>query len=136
MRFRTLTATPGPRHRRRMVAVAWLVFALVAAQSLGLLHRVVHAGSLVRLGTSAAVEHVRSPAAEVREPGFPALFLRHDGKSACSLFDGMTGTALAVAALLPLPLLVVPRERLRPFAADFVARWAALFDARGPPDFR
>lgn len=136
------------RVRIDVLGLLCLVLALVGAQSLGFMHRVVHGGlsptvaapavSASLLFASATPDGGAAQTAPARSSGsaLAGLFFGHDGKSTCPLFDGLTSPAIAPTLALVVAAVVLPNEQLRTFAADFVARWAALFDARGPPDFR
>ncbi|HSI55701.1 MAG TPA: hypothetical protein VK981_17160 [Ramlibacter sp.] len=102
----------------------WLVlFALVSAQTLGLMHRVVHPSN---------IEHaVESPA----RGWVLALVGQHDD-SGCRVFDQLgQGGFLPSVPVVPLPLLL-PSFVFQWFQGEVLARWAALFDARGPPLLR
>ena len=112
--------------RRRLV---WLlVFALVTAQALGLMHRVVHAPH----GHAPAHQQVQASHATDWVAG---LFAAHHDDSTCRLFDPLNheGAPSVPAVLLPL----VPASFfLDFFQGECLARWAALYDARGPPSLR
>jgi hypothetical protein len=90
-------------------------------------HRVAHAhGSGVPV--AAKLDRAGAPAADWTA----RLFGHHDGESACHLFDGQA-SAGAPAPTSSLPA-VVPSFFYLVFAqGEVLARWAALFDARGPP---
>lgn len=105
----------------------WLaVSALLAAQMLGLLHRSLH---LPSRGAQAAAVHASH--------GVGDLFASHgDATPDCRLYDQLGhGDALA---LVPVPALsfMVPAYVLHATVGQALARWAALFDARGPPAVR
>ena len=123
------------RLRLHRAAVAVLVaFALVCAQSLGLWHRLVHPGPgpLAGLHTVQATVVGAAPAHAL----FAKLFSQHHGDPDCQSFDhashgdtiGAAGTVVAALALAP--RILVASHGL------FVARWHALFQARGPPSVR
>lgn len=101
----------------------WLLaFALVAAQALGLMHQVVHA------------QHDHDHGHE--HGGIAALFDSHEeGSLECRLFDPLNHDAAPAVAALVLPV-VTAFFFLDRFDGEFLARWAALFDARGPPFLR
>ena len=118
------------------MAVALLV-AMVLAQALGWMHRSMHwtaassGAPALHAGASDAAEAVHAGA---RSGWIADLFGSHGDASECRLFDvlGQAGCAPA-ASLLP----VLPAASLLVAThGDFVARWAALFDARGPPASR
>ena len=114
----------------------WLLLvALVAAQTLGLMHRVVHlAGTGEPMALVAQGLHSHQGQAGAR--GWMAdLFSSHDD-SGCRDYDqlGHGGMVPDVPAV-PLPALA-PAFILLWFQGEYLARWAALFDARGPPSVR
>ena len=107
-----------------------LALAMVLAQTLGLLHSVVHSP----LAESAATSH----AAEAHTPSdswVEQLFAGHGNESDCRIYDQLSHADAAPAlASVALPLALAPfvfalLSRLA------VARWHALFQARGPPHF-
>lgn len=114
--------------------LGWVLVALVCAQALGFMHRVVH--------TPAGIPHAHAAAEADAHPhdghGAPAgwiadLFAAHDDASGCRLYDGVGQDSALLPALLALPC-HGPAAALLPFlAGEFLARWAALYDARGPP---
>ena len=103
---------------RRLLTVWLLALALVGAQALGLAHQVLH-------GASPAVEAAGTD-----------LFGDHEGQPSCPLYDQLGGTAITPGVpLLCLP--VIPPHFVIAFAqGEALVRWAALFDARGPPSLR
>lgn len=128
-------------------SLAWvLVFALLLAQMLGLMHGVVHGSQMQALGSvGSGQEHHHahdhdhdhdhgSYAGHGHGHGWlESLFSSHDATSDCRLFDQAShGNAAPALPALSLPIL------LSSFVVDIpqgeaLARWAALFDARGPP---
>jgi hypothetical protein len=119
----------------RRAAVLVLLVALVLAQALGWMHRAVHGdtGVVARLAVSAAQPpgdtelHAQGP--------FEALFGSHADASDCRLFDVLAHAGCASAATPLLPLAPVAAFLLAS-PGDFVVRWSAPFDARGPPTSR
>jgi hypothetical protein len=111
-------------HPARRLVVCLVALALVAAQLLGLMHRVLH----VPVAGTSSVASMASTAS----PVLKSLFAGHEGDASCRLYDslGHDFAPPAPAIVLPLALCAVVLEVLR---CEFVARWAALFDARGPP---
>lgn len=114
--------------------------ALVLAQSLGWIHPIVHLPSSIAgiHATDEAGAHHRPVSGHDghgHEAGswLASLFGDHEDGTDCRLFDAagqqvfMASGPAALAAVIPAGCL------LRAQAGDFVARWAALFDARGPP---
>ena len=114
-----------PRARLHRCSLAFVVFCFVCAQALGFMHGIVHG---VHAGDPAA-----HSAAQAAEGGVPSLFASHADAEDCRLFDAL-GQQLHTPPLLDLALGHLPSlsfERL--LEGAFIARWAALFDARGPP---
>lgn len=131
----------------------WLVaLALVAAQVLGLMHQMVHqqlygGGAAERLAHTS--EHARADysgherdhardhdhADDHGTHWIAALFSAHSDDSSCRLFD-----PLQHEGLLMLPALLLPSVLAARFIdfskGECLARWAALYDARGPPFLR
>ena len=117
-------------------SLAWvLVFALLLAQMLGLMHGVVHGSQMQALGSGHDHDHDhdQGPHADHGNGWLESLFSSHDADSDCRLFDQAShGNAAPALPALSLPIL------LSSFVVDIpqgeaLARWAALFDARGPP---
>lgn len=130
MSTRTRTA---PTALRR-VAVSALLVAFVLAQALGWMHRGLH-GSGAAPAAVASLHAQGERSAHALSSGIAGLFDGHADASDCRLFDAIAqpGCAPSHAAVLPLPLL---QAVLLASHGDFVARWSALFDARGPPPSR
>ncbi|MDA7414970.1 hypothetical protein PGB34_01210 [Xenophilus arseniciresistens] len=127
------------RPQRLRQWAAWLVLALCFAGTMGQMHRALHAPGLHALAASAAAAAQAHPSHAVAQAAhshgwFDQLFGAHrEGDAECRLYDQLSGdpALLAVApVLLPLQL---PMAQLRLRAGEFIARWVALFDARGPP---
>ena len=130
------------RPQRLRLWAAWLVLALCFSGTLGQMHRVVHAPGLAALQAKAqagnamlAHSHAHGPgdAAHAHGHGWlNALFGAHTDAE-CRLYDQLSGDpALQGVPLVVLPL-QLPTAQLLMRAGDFIARWVALFDARGPP---
>jgi hypothetical protein len=126
------TARPGSFARR--LAVAALVLAFVLAQALAWVHRGLHGSaseSWRHAPVAAAADHHGGGVAGALQD----LFSSHADGSDCRLFDALGQPGCAPAPLVALPV-TIPAGYLLATHADFVARWAALFDARGPPASR
>jgi hypothetical protein len=118
----------------------WLLaFALVGAQALGLMHRIVH-GPQVAIGHEFAAQHEQRG----REGGHDhdnahgwlgVLFSGHDDDSTCRLFDPLGHDAAPAVAAVAMPV-ILSSFFLQWFQGEALVRWAALFDARGPPSLR
>ncbi len=105
-----------------------LALALLLTQTLGLLHGVVHSP----LAESAASAHVVAdetpPATWVEH-----LFAGHSNESDCRVYDQLShGDAAPAVAAVALPLVLTPFV-FSLLSGLAVARWHALFQARGPP---
>jgi hypothetical protein len=139
---RVPTSNPNSPLRSDLLWLASLVLALVCAQSLGFMHRVMHTRAAAPVVASDTVLTPAAPIAahatsERQQKNWPAaLFSGHDGQTTCPLFDGVAGQAIALTAPFEFAVAVLANEQLRWLAAEFIARWAAIFQARGPPDFR
>jgi hypothetical protein len=127
-----MTARPTPsRTAAQRLALLVLLAAFVLAQALGWIHRGLHGESGPAVRGAGTVHELSEPRSA--EPGLlDALFGSHADASDCRLFDLLAQPALAPAKLPVLPL-VLPAAVLLAGHAGFVARWCALFDARGPP---
>lgn len=105
----------------RRASIAWLAFALLAAQSLAFMHRVVH-------GPQA---HLSAPSVSWSA----SLFANHDDDSTCRLFDAVGHEAAPALALVVLPL-AIPSFVLALRQGECLLRFSAFFAARGPPPIR
>lgn len=103
-------------------ATLWLcMLALVVAQALGFMHRVLHAPV-----EPAVAQDVHA------DSGVHALFAGHDDGSTCRLLDaagheGPPVQAAPAAVLMPSHAMIVFTE------CEAIARRSELFQARGPP---
>ncbi len=127
---------PAPRaNLLQRAAVVALLVVLVLAQTLGWMHRGLH-GSSTQDGVARPALHAAGHDAVTHTAGWMHdLFGSHADGSDCRLFDvlGKPGCAPAASVALGIPPALA---FLASSHADFVARWAALFDARGPPSSR
>lgn len=123
---------------RRLVFV--LLTLLVLAQTLGWMHRGLHGAERQLPGISGlgSVQHPGASVAcddEAVHGWVKRLFASHEDVAQCQLFDVVTHAG-GTPMLAIVPDLVPATARLVHSHSDFVARWASLFDARGPPAFR
>lgn len=126
-----------PRAQAR--SLAWLLACtLLLAQTLGLMHGVVH-GNQAHVRSSGHEHHVHDhdhPDAAEADHGdgwLESFFPSHDGEPDCRLFDQAShGSAAPAMAALCLPM-VLSSFVFDVSRSEALARWAALFDARGPP---
>jgi hypothetical protein len=132
----------------RQVMGCYLALALLLVPLFGLMHGIVHGFShgLPTAVVGANVQHHAQtradgvelvPVAAIHAPQWSKkLFAGHDKAADCLVFD-----QLCHADALPfLPLQVFPTPLpnfvLVTLAGEFIARWAALYHARGPPSAR
>ena len=116
-----------------------LVFVLVMTQTMGLVHTITHGSSGSSLHShdhDHDHDHDHEHAVvEVSEPShfLTAFFSSHQEASDCRLYDQAShdgGPVTAIQSALPV---VLPPSTVAIFQGEALARWAALFDARGPP---
>ena len=112
-----------------------LAAVLVMTQTLGLVHAITHGSS----GSSLYFEdkfhdHDHDVA---KAPGvnhfLVSLFSLHHDVSDCRLFDQASHDGGLAMAVKSAPPVVLPPLTVAIFQGEAFARWAALFDARGPP---
>jgi len=126
------------RNTLRAVLASLLVLAMLWTQSLGLWHRLVHfdAGHpaaklalvMATAGDTAGAHALNAP------KGKP--FSNHQTDTDCQLFDQLShADSVSTAAMVALGLTALPHI-LRASHGLAVARWHALFQARGPPSVR
>jgi hypothetical protein len=121
-----------PRVFFKVVFACGLAAALLLAQTLGLVHGVVHSGASGHAHTHTAA-HDHADEAVHDHAGADLMFAGHDGDKDCRLYDQAShGGMLALLVALALPV-VLPPIAVAIFQGNALARWAALFDARGPP---
>ncbi len=116
---------------RSRALLGLLLAALVLAQALGLMHRSVH------LPQAPSQQQQQADRAVADAHGHDShwvagLFGGHADDSTCRLFDPLNHEAAPAVPLVALPA-VAALFFLDAFQGDVVARWSALFDARGPP---
>lgn len=133
VRSNPIRLRPAPR-----CALAWvLLMALLAVQTLGVLHRIAHV-DVARLQATAAESAVAGRTDVAESPrvsrGWPsALFAGHAGGRDCDAFDQMSHGDAAVATALDLgtsPPAMAPDVD---HPAWHLAAQACGFLARGPP---
>ena len=126
----------------------YLALALLMVPLLGLMHGMVHglshgfpaaavgANTQHRAQISAVGgEHVHVAPSKV-SVWSTKLFAGHEKAADCVVFDQLChAQALHFLPVQALPIMM-PHVVLVTLAGDFIARWAALFQARGPPSAR
>ena len=118
----------------RRWCLAWVLIALVCAQALGFMHRVVHAP---RADAVAAQAHVHAAAdaaslAQVNAPWVGALFAGHDASS-CRVFDALGHGIPPLPVALPVLPVLSAGLGLAGSTAEFIDSCLSPFQARGPP---
>lgn len=123
-------------------ALAW-VAALLLPQMLGLLHSVAHSARYAAEQTqqasrlhhhAAGGEQASTGSGTATVSGLSTLFASHEpGSGDCRLYDQASHDGLATTVAALHPPLSIPSKAVALFAGQALARWAALFDARGPP---
>ena len=145
---RAVPAPGGVRARAAGFALTVAVYfsiALLAAQTLGLLHGILHRPAAAAAAYELSVQTQKAAA----DDGFTAgrsgnsdasfltrLFSGHLGDADCRAYDQLShfdAAAGGSAFLLPLVLTPLLLSTLTGLAT---ARWHALFQARGPPSLR
>ena len=129
-------ASPAPNRPIlpiRAIAVA-LVVALWFAGTLGLIHRTLHLPGLAQAHAAALVAHPEG-AHEHAARGIGDLF-GHHSDAECRLYDQLShGSGAPGVPMVLLPVLL-PSATFAYLQGEALARWVALFDARGPPSTR
>ena len=129
-------ASPAPNRSilsTRAIAVA-LVVALWFAGTLGLIHRTLHVPGLAQAHADALAAHPEG-AHEHPAHGIGDLFGDHSDAE-CRLYDQLShGSGAPGVPMVVLPVLL-PSATFAYLQGEAIARWVALFDARGPPSTR
>jgi hypothetical protein len=119
-----------PRKALHLLLACGLAAALLLAQTLGFVHGVAHHKAAAH-ALAGAGGHADEAVLEGRV--LTSLFAVHDGANDCRLYDQAShGGMLPMVVALALPVVLPPFE-VAIFQGEALARWAALFDARGPP---
>ncbi|AGU50925.1 hypothetical protein VAPA_1c38430 [Variovorax paradoxus B4] len=117
----------------RAIALA-LVVALWFAGTLGLMHRTLHVPGLAQAHAAAQAAHPEG-AHEHAAHGIDDLFGSHSDAE-CRLYDQLShGSGALGVPMMVLPVLP-PSATFAYLEGEAIARWVALFDARGPPSTR
>ena len=116
----------NPSRRLRRSVIAIVLMALALAQTLGLMHRIVHAPVLVAGGTAA--RHATGPL-----QGLQALFAGHGTDQGCHLYDQSSHPDLATVIAPVFALLDTVETPARLHTSTHIAVQATGFLARGPP---
>lgn len=118
------------RTRSTRALVIALMVAVWFAGTLGLMHRSLHVP-----GLPAAAEHALQVPHKHAGHHLASLFGEHSDAE-CRLYDQLAhGASAPGVPLVVLPMLL-PAATFAFLEGEAVARWVALFDARGPPSIR
>jgi len=129
-------------HRTRALLCA-LAFAVWLATTLGLVHGTIHNAltehlrdaAPVALSQTTVVGQAAAPAPAPLHHWLSALFEHHTDAD-CRLYDQLShGSAPLCVPPVILPVLL-PAATFAYLEGEALARWVALFDARGPPSTR
>jgi hypothetical protein len=113
--------------------VLWLALSLLLSQSLGQLHAIKHGGLIAAAHTTGKYGAQERQENQHHAGFLDLLFSSHGTPADCRLYDQLSdGQAMPLLLAAPLPM-VSPSLLVAIFAGDALARWVALFDARGPP---
>ena len=131
--------SPGnPGTQLTTCLLIWLLaLSLLLSQTLGLMHGEIHGGGKT-LTTAAAHAVVNQARAQnslltAEDGALSSLFSSHKNSADCRLYDQAShGNAALHVVCLALPVLL-PSFAVAIYQGEALARWAALFDARGPP---
>lgn len=118
--------------KARRAVLGWVLFAMVCAQALGLLHRVTHLPAHAATPAQAAARAEQAHPAAQATHWARALFA-HDDESGCRLLDGMGQCGAPFHAPDLAPSLAPAAQPLLFADAGPVERRASPFLARGPP---
>ena len=111
------------RFRRTLYSVVLLALAL--AQTLGLVHRIVH--------SPLATHAVAFAGAPAGSGWLQALFFGHDTEQGCHLYDQLSHSDLIHVDVAVVPVLHVAPVHDSTIPGSHIAAQAAGFLARGPP---
>ena len=129
-----LTARRSSSRSARAIIVA-LAFALWIAGTLGVMHRSLHVPGLTEAAAATGVLAQAQGDVHKHAHGLGSLFGEHTDAE-CRLYDQLgDGSATPSVPLVVLPVLL-PSATFAWLQGEALARWVALFDARGPPSSR
>ena len=114
--------------RFRSTIFSFVLLALMLAQTLGLVHRIVHSPLAAHAAASAGAPSVQSGSDWLQ-----ALFSGHDTEQGCHLYDQLSHSDLIHVDVAVVPVLHVAPSHDPTIPASHIAAQAAGFLARGPP---
>ncbi|MGJ7605379.1 hypothetical protein ACSFA7_13665 [Variovorax sp. LT1R20] len=129
-----LATRPSPHLSTRAILVV-LAIALWFAGTLGVMHRSLHVPGLP--AAAATVQATQADKGVHAHAGHGVVSLFGDHTDAeCRLYDQLShGSSVPGVPLVVLPVLL-PSATFAYLQGEAIARWVALFDARGPPSTR
>jgi hypothetical protein len=118
----------------RRAVIGWFLFALVCAQSIGLLHRATHLPTGAAAVLSSPVTDAAQPVDQVHAANWLHALFAHQDDSGCRLFDGVGQCGTPPHASDPVTALP-PAAPLPTWAqVSLHERQTAPYLARAPPD--
>jgi hypothetical protein len=121
----------------RRLCLAFILVSVICAQALGFMHGIVHTFHVEeqQAGQASTSALAAPEAAAAHEEGdwIESLFAQHGEAQDCRMFDGVGHQSPMFYLPLVTPVLTPCASLQRLLAGAFVARWAALFEARAPP---
>lgn len=122
------------RTRSTRALVIALMVAVWFAGTLGLMHRSLHVPGLPAAAHAAQAVHSHAGQAHAGHT-LESLFGEHTDAE-CRLYDQLShGSSAPGVPLVVLPMLL-PAATFAFLEGEALARWVALFEARGPPSIR
>ena len=121
-------------HRTRAIVCA-LAFALWVATTLGLMHGTLHNPVTAHAAAASDLATQAQGAPSTAARGLYALFADHNDAD-CRLYDQLSHGAAALSVPPVILPVMLPAATFAWLEGEFLARWVALFDARGPPSTR
>ena len=117
----------------RRAVIGWFLFALVCAQSSGLLHRIAHLPQSPAAALAVPLAAAEPPGNAAKAAGWLHALFPHDAESGCRLFDGVSQCGTPPHASDSTAQLPPAAPPLLLAQAGIHQRQLAPFLARGPP---
>ena len=128
---------PAVRSSRTRAIVWALAFAVWVATTLGLVHGTLHHPGTAHAAAASDPADQAGGSHSAAVHGLAALFADHaDDDADCRLYDQLSHGAAALSVPPVILPVMLPAATFAWLEGEFVARWVALFDARGPPSIR
>lgn len=128
----------NPGSQKTTCLLIWaLGLLLLLFQTLGLVHSISHgSGSAPTTATGYAAlwqSPIQNSLPAAEQGALSFLFPSHSSSADCRLYDQASHGSAALQVICLVPPVVLPSAAVISFQGGALARWAALFDARGPP---